>query len=234
MTQKTGQKCTAVRRIFVPESHVDDVEQALREALTATVVGNPVDRSVRMGPLATREQLDDAMAGVAELRNAARLVLGTGERMDGVANPPGRGFFFGPTLLRAEGDSSGAVHEREVFGPVATLIPYDGGPRQAAELVARGGGSLVCSIYSDDREFLSSWLGQAGAASGRVYIGSAKVASQLPGSGLALPQVLHGGPGRAGGGEELGGLRGLGLYMQRVALTGDRALIERLAGSRPE
>lgn len=232
ITQKTGQKCTAVRRIFVPAERIDAVEAALVEALSAVVVGNPNERSVTMGPLATRRQLDDAVEGVAELRRQARLVHGSGERTDGAGNPAGRGFFLGPTLLRAE-ESARAVHEREVFAPVATLVAFDGSAASAAEGVARGGGSLVCSLYSDDREFVGDMLARGGAWSGRVYIGSQKVAAQLPGSGLALPQVLHGGPGRAGGGEELGGLRGVALYTQRVALTGDRGLIERLAGSRP-
>jgi oxepin-CoA hydrolase/3-oxo-5,6-dehydrosuberyl-CoA semialdehyde dehydrogenase len=182
-----------------------------------------------MGPLATAQQLDDAISGIDELRNDAELVLGDGVRVDGTANPQGRGFFFAPTLLRADtpaGDA--AVHRREVFGPVATLMPYDGTATEVATLVGHAEGSLVTSVYSDDLGFLNAYLSRGGATSGRLYLGSEKAAAQLPGSGVALPQVLHGGPGRAGGGQELGGERGLALYLNRVAVTGDRALIEKL------
>jgi len=234
VTQKSGQKCTAVRRIIVPAERMAEVRDELVERLGAAVVGNPADRSITMGPLATRAQLDDAVAGVTKLRSEAKVVHGTGERIDGVANPEGKGFFFAPTLLAIEaGSPSDVVHRHEVFGPVATLLGYDGSTDSAAELVARGGGSLVTSLYTDDRDFVSGFLVRGGSTSGRLYVGSEKVAAQLPGSGLALPQVLHGGPGRAGGGEELGGMRGVGLYLQRVALTGDRGLVERVAGSRP-
>ena len=233
ITQKSGQKCTAVRRILVPAGRLEAVQQALCERLREVVVGNPEDASVTMGPLATAAQLADAVAGVARLAAEAELVLGDGRRTDGAGNPPGRGYFFGPVLLRAgDPDRAPAVHRHEVFGPVATLMPYPGSAERAAELVGRAEGTLVTSIYSDEREYLERYLSAGGASSGRLYIGSRKVADQLPGSGLALPALLHGGPGRAGGGEELGDLRGAGLYLQRVALSGDRALVERLAEAR--
>ncbi len=232
ITQKSGQKCTAVRRILVPADRVEAVREALVEQLEQIVTGNPLDGSVTMGPLATAQQLDEAVAGVARLREQAQLVLGSGERIDGKANEPGRGFFFGPTLLFAQNAAAASlVHEHEVFGPVATLMPYAGSAEVAAALVARGGGSLVSSVYSNDFEFLHRFIAQGGGShNGRLYIGSEKVAGQLPGSGTALPQVLHGGPGRAGGGHELGGLSGLELYMQRLAVTGDKVLVQRLAG----
>jgi oxepin-CoA hydrolase/3-oxo-5,6-dehydrosuberyl-CoA semialdehyde dehydrogenase len=233
ITQKSGQKCTAVRRILASADRIERVQADLAERLARLVVGNPLDPSVTMGPLATADQLREASDGVARLCEAATRVHGTGERIDGVGNEPGKGFFFGPTLLRAEEAGVGSpVHEIEVFGPVATLIPYDGTASDAAKQVSLGGGCLVTSVYTDELAFLSSFLRHGGSTSGRLYIGSEKVASQLPGSGLALPQLLHGGPGRAGGGEELGGLRGLELYLQRVALSGDRALVERLAGAK--
>ncbi len=233
ITQKSGQKCTAVRRVLVPRERLDAVREQFVDRLSAVVVGNPRDGSVTMGPLATADQLRDAVSGLGELRSVARLVHGTGERVDGVGNPTGKGFFFAPTLLCVEdGNQATRVDELEVFAPVATLIPYDGSPRTAGAIVARGGGSLVTSAYSNDLDFLRAFLGAGGNASGRLYIGSEKVAGQLPGSGVVLPQLLHGGPGRAGGGEELGGGRGLSLYLQRVALSGDRALVERLGGLR--
>jgi oxepin-CoA hydrolase/3-oxo-5,6-dehydrosuberyl-CoA semialdehyde dehydrogenase len=232
ITQKTGQKCTAVRRILLPAARIDELQSELADRLSRVVVGNPADGSVTMGPLATADQLLDTTAGVAELATEARLVLGEGKRIDGVGNPEGKGYFFPPTLLRLENpDKAKLVHEREVFGPVATVMPYDGSSAHAARLVARARGSLVTSIYSNDRGFLADYLEQGGATSGRLYVGSEKVAGQLPGSGVAMPQLLHGGPGRAGGGAELGGERGLTLYLQRVALSGDRALLERLAGA---
>ena len=232
ITQKSGQKCTAVRRILVPQEKLDAVQEALVEGLGQIVVGNPADSSVTMGPLATARQLEDAIEGVRKLRGEAELVLGDGKRVDGVGNPAGKGYFFAPTLLRAaDPDGATVLHEREVFGPVASLMPYDGTAAHGAHLVGRGGGSLVTSLYSDDREFVSDYLACGGTTSGRLYLGSEKVAGQLPGSGVAMPHLLHGGPGRAGGGMELGGERGLGLYLQRVAVTGDRGMIERIADS---
>jgi oxepin-CoA hydrolase/3-oxo-5,6-dehydrosuberyl-CoA semialdehyde dehydrogenase len=233
MTQKTGQKCTAVRRILVPAERAEAVRERLSEELGDIVTGNPLDSSVRMGPLATARQLDDAIEGVARLRAQANLVFGTGERVDGVGNVAGKGFFFAPTLLEvSDAFSASVVHELEVFGPVATLMPYDGTPAEAASLVARGEGSLVTSLYSNEIDFVGSFLAEGGSSSGRLYLGSEKVAGLLPGSGVAMPQLMHGGPGRAGGGQELAGLKGLELYLQRVALTGDRVIVERLAGLR--
>jgi oxepin-CoA hydrolase/3-oxo-5,6-dehydrosuberyl-CoA semialdehyde dehydrogenase len=233
MTQKTGQKCTAVRRIFVPRERLDAVQEVLSERLGETVVGDPREPAVTMGPLATAQQLRDAVEGVARLRHEAELAHGDGERSGGVGSTDGRGYFFGPVLLRAaDATAATTIHHHEVFGPVASLMAYDGSARQAAELVSLANGSLVTSLYSNELGFLADYLARGGATSGRLYIGSEKVAAQLPGSGVAMPQTLHGGPGRAGGGEELGGLRGLGLYLQRVALTGDRAIVERLAGLR--
>jgi oxepin-CoA hydrolase/3-oxo-5,6-dehydrosuberyl-CoA semialdehyde dehydrogenase len=233
MTQKTGQKCTAVRRILIPGAQAAAVRERLCEELADVVTGNPIDTSVNMGPLATAQQLEDAIRGVADLRQQAELVFGSGERIDGVGNPPGVGFFLGPTLLEArDAGAAELVHELEVFGPVATMMSYDGTAAMAAGLVARGGGSLVTSLYSDDLAFVNDYLTHGGPVSGRLYLGSEKVAALLPGSGVAMPQLLHGGPGRAGGGQELAGIRGLELYLQRVALTGDRAMVERLAGLR--
>lgn len=231
MTQKAGQKCTAVRRLLVPEDRLEAVTEALSARVGRVVTGNPAEEGVTMGPLATRNQLADAEAGVAELGGVARIVLGSGERVSGVGSPAGKGYFFAPTLLQAhDAREATPVHEREVFAPVATLLPYDGKSRTAAELVALGRGTLVTSAYSDDAGWLGDFLAGAGNTTGRLYVGSEGSAEASYGSGAALPQCLHGGPGRAGGGEELGGLVGMKLYMQRLALQGDRALVEQLAG----
>jgi oxepin-CoA hydrolase/3-oxo-5,6-dehydrosuberyl-CoA semialdehyde dehydrogenase len=232
ITQKTGQKCTAVRRVLVPEHRLAAFQEALIGKLSAVVTGNPAAEGVSMGPLATAQQLRDAEEGVAELARAARLVHGTGRRIDGTGSPEGKGFFFAPTLLRADdARSAGAVHEREVFGPVATLLPYDGTASDAAAIVALGGGTLVASVYSDDSSWVGEYLAHGGGATGRIYVGSEGSAAEAPGSGAALPQTLHGGPGRAGGGEELGGIVGLKLYLQRVAVQGSRRMVDSVVGT---
>jgi len=126
------------------------------------------------------------------------------------------------------GASAPTVHSREVFGPAATVVPYDGQPADAAALVARGSGGLVSSVYSEDTAFTTEVVLGLAPYHGRVFLGSAKIAEQSPGPGTVLPHLVHGGPGRAGGGEELGGLRGLAFYMQRVALEGSRPVIEKI------
>ena len=232
MTQKTGQKCTAVRRILVPAEQLTRVREQLIERLEKVVTGNPADESVRMGPLATAAQLDDAIAGAAELSAEAAVVFGAGGRVDGIGSPAGKGYFFAPTLLEAaDARAVDAIHRREVFAPLATLLPYDGSTAEAAEVVALGGGTLVTSVYSDDEAWLGSYLAGAGSTTGRIYLGSESSAGAAPGPGVALPQTLHGGPGRAGGGEELGGAAGMRLYMQRLALQGSRVMVDAVAGN---
>jgi 3,4-dehydroadipyl-CoA semialdehyde dehydrogenase len=232
MTQKTGQKCTAVRRILVPSGRIDAVQEVLISKLSEIVVGNPSDATVRMGPVTTAQQLADSLRGIGELKQAARLVHGTGERTEGVGAPPDRGFFLQPTLLRSDdARNAGPVHEREVFAPVATILPYDGSAGDAAEIVALGGGTLVTSAYTDDDTWAGELVARGGGGTGRLYIGSESSAAEAPGSGAALPQTLHGGPGRAGGGEELGGLVGVRLYLQRMAVQGSRSLVDGLVGA---
>ncbi len=230
MTQKSGQKCTAVRRILVPTGLADDAQQALAARLAEVVTGNPADASVTMGPLTTAEQLADTERGLAELTSAARIVAGTGRRGDGVGSPAGKGYFFPPTLLRCDDTDAAPVHRREVFAPVATLLPYDGSAAEAARVVALAEGTLVSSVYSDDGEWVEGFLTHGGSSTGRLYVGSEESAPEAPGSGVVLPQTLHGGPGRAGGGEELGGLVGIRLYLQRVALQAGRSLVDRVTG----
>jgi oxepin-CoA hydrolase/3-oxo-5,6-dehydrosuberyl-CoA semialdehyde dehydrogenase len=228
MTQKAGQKCTAIRRILVPTSRLAEVEAELRERLAAVRVGDPADEATGMGPLASRAQLDDVVAGVRKLLAETDVVFGSPDA------PRGKGYFFAPLLLRAkQAAACRAVHEHEVFGPVATILPYDGTPDSAALLVRKAEGSLVASLFGDDREFVARAVAELGAWHGRLYLGSTNMAGQSPGPGTVLPGVIHGGPGRAGGGEELGGPRGLALYQQRVALEGDRALIDRMFPAQP-
>jgi 3,4-dehydroadipyl-CoA semialdehyde dehydrogenase len=233
MTQKTGQKCTAIRRVYVPADLVDSVVERLRERLEGVKVGDPAREDVGMGPVATAQQLRDVREGIGRLAAGARTVCGGAGPVAALGVPDGKGYFVAPTLLVArEPRSDDAAHTHEVFGPVATVIPYDGAAATAAARVAWGGGGLVSSIYSDDKDFVRQIVLAIAPFHGRVTIGTSKTASQAIPPGMVLPQLLHGGPGRAGGGEELGGRRGLALYMQRVALQGDRALVEVVAGKR--
>jgi oxepin-CoA hydrolase/3-oxo-5,6-dehydrosuberyl-CoA semialdehyde dehydrogenase len=230
ITQKTGQKCTAIRRVFVPSARIDEVQGAIAERLSEITIGHPARDDVRMGPLATAQQLRDVRTGVALLvEGGARLVHGDPGKAQPVGVPDGKGYFVGPMLLRADRPAeAAAVHAHEVFGPCATLMPYAAAD-EAARLVALGEGTLVTSVYSDDRTAQEALVLEIAPYTGRLLIGSAKVADQAIAPGLVLPSCVHGGPGRAGGGEELGGERGLAFYLQRTALQGDRAVLDKLA-----
>lgn len=235
MTQKTGQKCTATRRIFAPAERVREVEEALAGRLAAVKVGDPFAEGVSMGPLVSAAQRDGVRDGIEALARHARIVFGSPRevtRHDG--GDPAVGFFISPVLLRADDGGAEEIHSREVFGPAATLLPYGGAAQEAADLVGRGEGSLVSTLYSDDPAFLREALLAAAPYNGRLAVGSAEVAAEWWSPGAALPALLHGGPGRAGGGEELGGLAGVHRYMQRTALQGPRALLESvIRGSQP-
>ncbi len=228
VTQKSGQKCTAIRRVFVPASMIDRVQADLAERLDQIVVGNPAHKTVRMGPLATEQQLEDYRAGVAKLEAAgAKVVYGSATEVELVDADASKGYFVGAMMLRADDpQGAAAVHEHEVFGPCTTLMPYESAD-EAVELVARGGGGLVASVYGDDRELLPKLVLGLAPFHGRILMGTKKIADQATPPGLVLPSCVHGGPGRAGGGEELGGLRGLRFYMQRCAVQGDRALLDK-------
>jgi 3,4-dehydroadipyl-CoA semialdehyde dehydrogenase len=228
MTQKTGQKCTAIRRVLVPEARFADVCDAMRERLASLAVGDPSREDVRMGPLATAQQRDDVKAGIARLAAATDSVHGTGD-VTPIGVAAGKGYFVGPVVRSTKSPMDCApLNEHEVFGPVSTVGAYDGDAAFAAAFIARGEGCLVSSAYSDDRDWVASFVTAAAPWAGRLYLGSSKMASQSPGPGTVLPSLLHGGPGRAGGGEELGGERGLYFYMQRCALEGDASVLKSL------
>ncbi len=233
ITQKTGQKCTAIRRVYVPRERVLAVVAALKERLAQVKVGNPASDAVTMGPVATAQQLKDVRDGMGKLASCARIETGGAGVVEGLGAPAGKGYFIAPTLLVCDAPNVGdAVHTLEVFGPCATVMAYDGSAADAARFVRAGHGGLVSSIYSDDREFVSACVLAVAPSLGRVTIGSAKIAGQAIPPGTVMPSLIHGGPGRAGGGEELGGRRGLAFYMHRVALQGDRALVEAALGKR--
>jgi len=220
MTQKAGQKCTAIRRVLVPQALLEAVREDLVELLGAVKLGDPADEDVRMGPLTSEAQLGEVLEGAQRLGAESRQVAG------GARRALERGYFFAPALFEyGLGAEANAAHEREVFGPVACLLPHDGDPSQ---IVARGQGGLVCSIYSEDAAWLERTVAQVAPWHGRLFLGHPKI-ELSPGPGTVLPQLVHGGPGRAGGGEELGGRRALNFYLQRVALEGSRPVLAALA-----
>lgn len=228
VTQKTGQKCTAVRRIFVPEDRVDDVVADLQAALERRKVGDPADKAHTMGPVASKSQLDDVTDGIRALSEHADVVCGGPERLGD------RGYFVAPTLLVATDVEADVFHEREVFGPVTTILPYSGEAADAIRLANRGGGGLVASVYSNDAKWTEAVVVGIAPWHGRVWLASDRVAGQATAPGLVLPQTVHGGPGRAGGGEELGGLRGLEFYTQRTAVQGFQGLVAGRFGARDD
>ncbi len=231
MTQKTGQKCTAIRRVFVPRDRAAGVVEELVERLRGVVAGNPKTDGVTMGPVATAAQARDVKAGLELLRAESRIAFGDGP-FEPVGVPAGKGFFVPPTLFVQESAAAAKnAHAHEVFGPAATVFAYDSTDEVITQ-VRRGGGGLVSSVYADDKALATELVLGVGSSLGRVVAISAKVVDQAPGPGTVLPQSIHGGPGRAGGGEELGGVRGLGFYSQRVAVQGDRPFIDGLTGAK--
>lgn len=226
MTVKAGQKCTAIRRVIVPRERADEVVAALKQALVAVKVGDPNEDGVRMGPLVDADALASAREGIERLNAEAEVVLGDPKRSDFAA----KGFFMEPILLVCrEPAKAKAIHEVEVFGPAATVVPY-ATTREAIDLAVRGAGSLVGSIFTDDDAFAEEATFGIAPYHGRLMVMNAKSAPESTGHGVVMPHLVHGGPGRAGGGEELGGLRSLHHYMQRVALQGDPERLEKMLG----
>ncbi len=227
MTVKAGQKCTAIRRIFVPAENADAVAEALLARLKKTTLGDPRNEATRMGPVVTRAQQAAAFEGISKIAAEARVLTGGTQapKLDGI--DPSKSAFVAPTLMRAADANGNAVHDTEVFGPSATLIPYKN-EAQAFALVARGGGSLVASVYGDDRAFFARAVAELGPTHGRLLMVEPSIADAHTGHGIVMPQCNHGGPGRAGNGEELGGLHGLRLYHQRLAVQGSTDLLNDL------
>jgi 3,4-dehydroadipyl-CoA semialdehyde dehydrogenase len=227
MTVKSGQKCTAIRRVLVPDRLFGPAADAIGAKLAHVTVGNPRNEKVRMGSLVSRAQLESVAAGVARLRDEA-VVIHDGSGHAIIDAEPAVAACVGPTLLGTpQPDRAAAVHDVEVFGPVATLMPYRD-LEHAFELVRRSAGSLVTSIYGGDPGALAAAAAELADGNGRVHVVSPPVGETHTGHGNVMPQSLHGGPGRAGGGEELGGLRALGLYHRRVAVQAEPAVLDRL------
>lgn len=231
VTQKAGQKCTAIRRVFVPRARLEAAREALAERLSSAKVGDPRREDVLVGPVATKKQQTDVLAGLERfVRAGAKTIVGGGRPKEALGVAADRGFFVAPTLLEVDAlDAVAEVHEHEIFGPATTLIPYDDLAAMIAA-VRRGGGGLVASLYADDKATVREIVFEIASAHGRVVLGNEKVAGSAIPPGTVLAQLVHGGPGRAGGGEELGGLRGLELYLQRVAVQGYGPLVASLLG----
>ncbi|MEO0493180.1 MAG: phenylacetic acid degradation bifunctional protein PaaZ [Actinomycetota bacterium] len=225
MVAKAGQKCTAIRRVIVPHNHIDAVGDAIAGRLESLVVGDPADADTDMGALVGVDQRADVLAAVAGVAADATTVFGP--ELLGVDTE--RGAFMAPTLLRAHDAASSAAHVLEPFGPVATLLGYDG-LDDAVSLVARGRGSLVASVYSPDTDEAARLTIGIAPFHGRVHAIDATSAAASTGHGSPLPQLVHGGPGRAGGGEELGGVRSVLHHMQRTAVQGSPDLVTAVTG----
>lgn len=227
MTAKAGQKCTAIRRIIVPQNQLDNVKQALLKRLSAITMGDPAIDGVRMGSLINLEQRQDVQAKVDYLRNHGCEVLcgGQFDQLDVIGADSQNGAFYPPTLLYcAEPFNTSAVHETEAFGPVATLMGYES-HEQAVQLALLGGGSLAGTLVTADPQVAQSVIRASARAHGRMLVLDKASSVESTGHGSPLPLLVHGGPGRAGGGEELGGLRAVKHYMQRTAIQGSPSML---------
>jgi len=228
MTVKAGQKCTAIRRAFVPASLVDAVAEAVAAKLAGVVVGHPAEVTTTMGPLASQAQREEVRTAVGKLTAPARLIYGDPDKTDVHGADARRGAFVSPMLVRCDDPDAAAPHEVEAFGPVSTILPYRGIDDVIA-LAARGNGSLAGSIVTYDRDAALRIIAGLAPWHGRLLVLDRDDGAESTGHGVAMPQLMHGGPGRAGGGAELGGLRALEHYLQRTAVQGHPGLLSRLS-----
>ena len=220
MTVKSGQKCTAIRRIIVPENLVEAVQDALSKQLTKTTLGDPELENVRMGPLASVSQMNDVKSKVLELATEAEIVYGSLDNFEVVGGNKEKGAFLAPILmLNTNPFTNQKVHNVEAFGPVSTILPYKT-MDEAIELAQMGKGSLVSSIATFDDQLAKEYIMGAAAYHGRILVLNRESAKESTGHGSPMPLLSHGGPGRAGGGEEMGGTRGVMHYLQRTAIQG--------------
>ena len=230
MTVKAGQKCTAIRRIIVPEALVEPVIDAINLRLHRTKIGDPSIEGVRMGPLAGREQVEEVTSRVNELMQSCKIVSAGRDKVELLGGDFETGAFFPATLLYCEDPLTNfEPHNIEAFGPVSTVMPYKNNA-EAIELAKLGQGSLVGSVFTADNDFAKEiFLGTA-SHHGRIMLINAESAAESTGHGSPMPHLVHGGPGRAGGGEELGGIRAVLHYMQRTAIQGSPTTISHIAG----
>ncbi|MCD2185848.1 phenylacetic acid degradation bifunctional protein PaaZ [Actinomycetospora soli] len=228
MTVKAGQKCTAIRRAFVPGEHLDAVAEAVSERLGRITIGNPANPDVRMGALAGLEQREEVRRSLKALLDGSRVLFGSPDTVEVTDADAERGAFLSPVLLAADPDSA-AVHEVEAFGPVSSLVPYTS-TEQVIELAARGQGSLAGSVVTGDSDFAREVVLGVAPWHGRLLVLDQADATTSTGHGSPMPQLVHGGPGRAGGGEEMGGVRGVKHHMQRTAVQGSPEMLTAITG----
>lgn len=230
MTVKAGQKCTAIRRVIAPRAQVDALVAALGDRLAKTAVGLPGDEGVRMGPLASLDQRKEVRERIRDLQAAAEIVAGDPDAVRLASGDAAVGAFLNPVLMyTGKPFAAKAVHEVEAFGPVSTVMPYDD-LDEAVTLARMGKGSLVTSVFTDDPKVAEEVVLNVAPWHGRVMIGNRASAKSSTGHGSPLAPLVHGGPGRAGGGEELGGIRGVKHYMQRTAVQGAPRLLSAVTG----
>jgi oxepin-CoA hydrolase/3-oxo-5,6-dehydrosuberyl-CoA semialdehyde dehydrogenase len=227
MTVKAGQKCTAIRRAMVPRPIMDEVIEAVVARLAKISLANPEDENARMGALVSLAQREDVRAAAAKLASAGTLVYGDPQHVEVAGADDVTGAFLSPLLVRIDDPARPEPHDIEAFGPVSSVLPYDDAD-DAVQLLARGQGSLVASIVTTDTDFARSILLGAGAYHGRLLILDRDSAGENTGHGTPMPQLVHGGPGRAGGGEEEGGLRAVKHHMQRTAVQGGPAVLDQI------
>ncbi len=230
MTVKAGQKCTAIRRALVPAQMIDAVIESAAGRLSEVVVGSPADKSVGMGALASLEQREEVRRSVKSLLAGARLAYGDQNHVEVVGADAERGAFISPLLLCADDAARSEPHEIEAFGPVATVIGYDS-TEQVIDLAARGLGSLAGSVVTGDARFAREVVLGCAPWHGRLLVLDSDDAAESTGHGSPLPPLVHGGPGRAGGGEEMGGLRGVLHYMQRTAVQASPRVLAAVTGN---
>jgi oxepin-CoA hydrolase/3-oxo-5,6-dehydrosuberyl-CoA semialdehyde dehydrogenase len=225
MTSKAGQKCTAIRRIFVPENKMEDVWKDLSKSLSQTTIGNPENKNVKMGALAGQSQKKEVLEQVQKLLASSQLIYGSLDSVELIDANNKKGAFISPLLLKNESPfTSEASHNVEAFGPVSTIMPYKN-LDEAIALAKLGKGSLVSSVVTVNEQFAKNFILGSGTYHGRILVLNGDCAKESTGHGSPLPMLVHGGPGRAGGGEEMGGLRGIKHYMQRVALQGSPTML---------
>lgn len=231
MTVKAGQKCTAIRRVIAPNEHVEALISALSEKLSTTTIGDPRNREVNMGPLVSAEQKLDVLSKAREIGADAELVFGSEADFSIVGDATDQGAFVSPMLFHChDPDGSKLVHSIEAFGPVSTVMGYSD-LNHAIEIANRGEGSLVASVITRDGQMARDLALGIGSHHGRIYFNNRDSMKESTGHGAPLPHMVHGGPGRAGGGEELGGIRGVLHYMQRTAIQGSPDILTSVTGA---
>src|SRR5215204_2731987 len=230
MTVKAGQKCTAIRRIFVPENLREDAYIAIGKSLEQTVIGNPLNDKVRMGSLASLGQRDEVRQNIQKLLATSQIVYGSLDSIEVVDADAQKGAFLSPVLLMNDFPlKTETVHDIECFGPVSTIMPYKD-LEDAVLLAKKGKGSLCCSIVTNDNRIATDFVVSAATHHGRILVLNREDAKESTGHGSPLPMLVHGGPGRAGGGEELGGVRAVFHHMQRTALQASPAMTTAITG----